>query len=36
MIKLNTYFIVLSIYLLINFVRQLLALLENDMITFYY
>ena len=30
------YFIVLSIYLLINFVRYLLALCENKMITFYY
>ena len=36
MIKLNTYFIVLSMYILINSVRWLLALRENEMITFYY
>ena len=36
MTKLNTYFIFLFIYRLIKFVRQLLALCENEMINFYY
>ena len=36
MIKLNTSFIVFSIYRFINFVRWLLVLYENEMIIFYY